>query len=277
MSGPVCRTATPREVAQMLDWAADEGWNPGLDDAAAFYGADPGGFFVAEIAGAPVAAISVVNHSRDYAFLGLYLCRPEHRGKGVGFGLWQHALDHAGARTVGLDGVPEQEANYARSGFVLTGRTRRLIGRLSAKPLTLPPARPEHIAGLMALDGAANGVIRPAFLDEWLRNGPTRKTVVLQNGAEITGFATARACHEGCKIGPIVAPNADDALHLAQQAAAALGIRDVIIDVPDHAVGFGGLLRGIGFNETFATARMYRGAPARMSGALCAVATLELG
>ena len=69
MSDLSCRTATLPEVVQMLDWAAEEGWNPGIDDAAAFYAADPEGFFVAEVDGQPVAAISVVNHSDAHAFL----------------------------------------------------------------------------------------------------------------------------------------------------------------------------------------------------------------
>ena len=38
-----CRLATRDEVAPILDWAADEGWNPGLDDAAACHAADPAG------------------------------------------------------------------------------------------------------------------------------------------------------------------------------------------------------------------------------------------
>ncbi|MCB1350353.1 MAG: GNAT family N-acetyltransferase, partial [Maritimibacter sp.] len=86
------RVARADEIGTVLDWAAAEGWNPGLDDAAAFFAADPEGFFVTERDGAPVAAISVVNHAPDMAFLGLYLCRPEWRGQGIGFALWQHAL-----------------------------------------------------------------------------------------------------------------------------------------------------------------------------------------
>ena len=39
------RTATLADVQNMLDWATSEGWNPGLEDAAAFYAADPEGFF----------------------------------------------------------------------------------------------------------------------------------------------------------------------------------------------------------------------------------------
>ena len=37
------RLMTLADLAMVLDWAAAEGWNPGLDDAAAFLAADPEG------------------------------------------------------------------------------------------------------------------------------------------------------------------------------------------------------------------------------------------
>ncbi|WGW05938.1 GNAT family N-acetyltransferase [Tropicibacter oceani] len=271
------RTATLAEVGQLLDWAAQEGWNPGIDDAVAFHAADPAGFFVAQTDGQPVAGISVVNHSDSFAFLGLYLCRPAYRGKGIGYGLWAHAMAHAGHRTIGLDGVPAQEENYARSGFVLAGRTRRLVGPIPSEPLTLPLARTQDAEAIAVLDHAANGVTRKRFLREWLRQTANRKTVVVHQAGELVGFATARQCREDCKIGPIVAPDAATALGLAHQAAAALGATTGIIDVPDTCAAFEQRLRRNGFIESFGTARMYRGNPPTTGARLQAVATLELG
>lgn len=82
------------DLETALDWAADEGWNPGLDDAPAFLAADPDGFLVRKEAGRPVSAISVVNHSAEFAFLGLYLCHPKHRGLGHGLAVWRAGLAH---------------------------------------------------------------------------------------------------------------------------------------------------------------------------------------
>ncbi|MGP6089286.1 GNAT family N-acetyltransferase [Antarctobacter jejuensis] len=277
MSPVTYRTATLAEVGLLVDWAAEEGWNPGLDDAAAFFAADPGGFFVADIDGKPAAGISVVNHSEVFAFLGLYLCRPENRGRGIGFGLWKHAMAHARDRTVGLDGVAAQEENYARSGFVLAGRTRRFIGQIPEEPHILPLAGPDDVAALVRLDAAANGVKRVRFLEDWVRETPTRKTVLCHAAGELIGFATARRCREGCKIGPIVAPDATAAMKLACRAAAALGETMTIIDIPDTSAGFQDMLRGNGFTESFGTARMYCGEAPETGASLQAVASLELG
>ena len=57
------------------------------------------GFLVRRVAGRPVSAISVVNHSESFAFLGLYLCHPDFRGRGHGLAIWNAGLAHAGART----------------------------------------------------------------------------------------------------------------------------------------------------------------------------------
>jgi len=45
------RAMQAHELARHIDWAAQEGWNPGLHDAQAFHGADPQGFLLAELAG----------------------------------------------------------------------------------------------------------------------------------------------------------------------------------------------------------------------------------
>lgn len=277
MTAASFRTATLPELSRILDWAADEGWNPGIEDAEAFFAADPGGFFVADDDGTPVAAISVVNHSDSFAFLGLYICHPDWRGTGLGFALWTHAIAHAGGRTIGLDGVLAQQDNYARSGFELAGRTRRLSGSLSREPRRLALAQERDLETIRALDRAANGFDRAAFLAAWVAEHPTRKTVLLETAGRVTGFATARLCREVCKIGPIVAPSDTDAMTLAGQAAAALGQTDISIDVPMGQPDFARMLEARGFQEGFATARMYRGPAPAVDATLKAIATMELG
>ena len=42
------RVMTPADLDIAINWAAAEGWNPGLEGAAAYRAADPEGFFVTE-------------------------------------------------------------------------------------------------------------------------------------------------------------------------------------------------------------------------------------
>ncbi|WP_375230929.1 GNAT family N-acetyltransferase [Roseobacter sp. S98] len=272
------RNADQSELVTVLDWAADEGWNPGLDDAAAFFQADPEGFFVAASPkGALVAAISVVNHSDSFAFLGLYIVRPDWRGKGIGFGLWQHATGHAGARTIGLDGVEAQQENYAVSGFSHAGGTTRFSGTVHGQTdpdVTL--AGPAEIEKLVGKEARASGLIKTAYLEAWLTQCETRKTLILDAGQSGSGFCTVRACREGAKIGPLVADNAQVADRLIRHAATLFG-GPVTLDVPGSSSGLADLCRELCLVPGFRTARMYRGPGPTCGHAFYAVTSLELG
>jgi hypothetical protein len=69
MSDYVVRPMQPHEARIAVDWAAAEGWNPGLHDAESFYTTDPGGFFIGLLDGEPVATLSGVACGGAYGFL----------------------------------------------------------------------------------------------------------------------------------------------------------------------------------------------------------------
>jgi hypothetical protein len=72
------RPMRPDEISIAVNGATAEGWNPGLADDACFAAADPEGFFIGELEGAPAATV--------------------------------------GSRVIGLDGVLAQQQNYTKSG-----------------------------------------------------------------------------------------------------------------------------------------------------------------
>lgn len=78
------RTMTRQEVDIAIDWAAAEGWNPGLSDADCFYAADPNGFLLGSVQGEPVATIAAITYGDVFGFIGFYMVKPEYRGKGYG-------------------------------------------------------------------------------------------------------------------------------------------------------------------------------------------------
>src|SRR5262249_56181016 len=74
------RPMRPEEVSIAVNWAAAEGWNPGLADDACFAVADPEGFWIGELDGSPAATVSCVNYGASFAFLGFYIVRQALRG-----------------------------------------------------------------------------------------------------------------------------------------------------------------------------------------------------
>jgi len=279
MAMPTIRTMRPQDVRLALDWARQEGWNPGLDDAEAFLNADPSGFLMGWLDNTPVTAISVVRHAPDFAFLGLYLCRPEHRGKGYGWDIWQAGMALAGGRTVGLDGVQAQQANYAKSGFTLSHATVRHHGVLTgAADARISPLSPAQIAEAVTLDAAITGLARSAYTTGWFSDSATRKTFAMSEAGRITGLISIRTCGQGAKIGPLLAPDAPHARALILHAAQATGQPEVMIDCPDRHHDSVDLSLSLGLKPVFETARMYKGsAPEQDRARLFAECTLELG
>ncbi|MEU5091808.1 GNAT family N-acetyltransferase [Streptomyces sp. NPDC021356] len=275
----VVTQATPQDWPVISRWAADEGWNPGLSDGPAFFAQDPAGFFLGRIGGEPVSAISVVRHGADFAFLGCYLVRPDLRGRGHGLTTWKTALAHAGSRTVGLDGVVAQQANYRQSGFRPAHRTVRFAGRAPAArcPAGVRSAAPADLPDLTAYDALCHPAERPRFLARWLTTDGHR-TLVRGDGDRVSGYGVLRPAHDGLRIGPLFADTAEDARALFTALCAVAGEQQIALDVPEPNAAGVALAEEAGLTPSFETARMYTGpvreyARERVFG----VTTLELG
>jgi GNAT superfamily N-acetyltransferase len=273
------RTMRPDEISIAVDWAAAEGWNPGLADAACFATVDADGFLIGEIDGAPAATISCVNYDDGFAFLGFYIVRPDLRGRGYGLRIWRQAIAHAGARTVGLDGVVAQQANYRKSGFRLAYANVRYGGRVAA------PGSPH--ADLIALADVPLAVVeandatvfpasRSAFLRAWI-GAPGHVGRALMRDGKLVGWGVIRPCRTGHKIGPLVA---DDRAAAETMLSALLANADgeIFLDVPSVNRDAVALAQNLGLSPVFETARMYTGAirPLRIERVF-GVTTFELG
>ncbi|GAA0467147.1 GNAT family N-acetyltransferase [Streptomyces olivaceiscleroticus] len=277
----VVTRATPEDWKVVSEWAAAEGWNPGLSDASCFFAQDPDGFFIGRIDGEPVTAISVVNYSPDYAFLGFYLVRPDQRGRGHGLATWKTALAHAGERTVGLDGVPAQQDNYRRSGFELAYRTSRFAGTVPADdrptPTDVVPAVTAGLDAVLAYDGACYPADRPEFLRHWLTTDGHRALARVVDG-RVTGYGVIRPGRDAHRVGPLFADTAEDARVLLDALTAELDGAPFAVDIPETNAEAVALAESLGLTPSFDTARMYTG-PVRdhATSRVFGVTSLELG
>ncbi|NTF42958.1 GNAT family N-acetyltransferase [Rhizobium rhizogenes] len=277
------RTMRAGELELALEWARQEGWNPGIDDAPAFWEADPSGFLVAAIGEVPVGCISVVRYGERFAFIGLYMLHPEFRGKGYGKQLWNKGMALAGNRTVGLDGVVAQQEYYRKHGFETAYRTLRFggsaqipdVGDLAAQ---VTPVTHGKLEGLVRYDEGVFPGLRHSFIRAWCGSPERRKSFMVGGGSRIRGYGTIRRCFDGYKIGPLFANKPEVARALLARLAGEAKGAPIYLDVPADNLYAVTLAEEFGLSPVFETARMYRGqAPAIPLDRVFGVTTLELG
>lgn len=274
------RAMTLPELETVLDWAAAEGWNPGLQDAATFYAADPDGFLIGTLDGEPVASIFAVRYGGSFGFIGGYIVRPAYRAKGHGMAIWRAGMARLAGRNVGLDGVPAQQANYARSGFKLAHRNVRYEGRGCAMPPAdhILPLGPRDIDDAVLYDRAFFPDHREKFMRHWLQqNGSI--ALGLRGASGLLGYAVLRPCRAGFKIGPLCAESPEVAEELMRALRGRVPADEpVFLDVPEPNAAAVALAARHGMHACFETARMYTGAdPGLPLARQYGITTFELG
>jgi hypothetical protein len=268
------------EVGLLRDWADAEGWNPGAHDGPAFHATDPDGFFLGELAGEPVGCVSCVRYGASFGFLGQYIVRPAHRGRGYGITLGKAGLAHLAGRTVGLEGVLDKVGSYERIGFRFAHYTARFAGiggganpgglvRLSAVPFD----------ELVRFDALCFPARREAFLKAWVAL-PESVGLAAVGTDGLAGYGVLRRSTNGYKVGPLFAADVDVAGRLLAGLLAPIPGAPFCIDVPDQTVQPRGrrLVDEFGLSEVFRTARMYTSAsPEHDAARVFGVTSLELG
>ncbi|MGJ4945828.1 GNAT family N-acetyltransferase [Bradyrhizobium sp. HKCCYLS1011] len=274
------RPMRQEEIALAIDWAAAEGWNPGLADAACFATVDPQGFLIAECDGAPVATISCVNYDARFAFLGFYIVRPDLRGHGYGLRIWNAAMAHAGRRAIGLDGVVAQQDNYRKSGFHYAYANIRYGGTVGARAVSQAPVVPLTAIPFSTIEASDASVFpapRPVFLRAWI-SAPGHVGRALIRDGDLAGWGVIRPCRRGYKIGPLVAADRAAAEGVLSALLAGIGDAELFLDVPAVNRDAVALAQDLGLAPVFETARMYTGAiPDLRTDRVFGVTSFELG
>ncbi|WP_194867257.1 GNAT family N-acetyltransferase [Pseudoalteromonas sp. PPB1] len=255
------RTMTRDEVNLAIDWAAQEGWNPGLEDAHCYYQADPQGFLIGLLNDEPVAVISAIKYGCSFGFIGFYIVKPEYRGQGLGLKIWQAAIARLEGCNIGLDGVVEQQENYKKSGFALAYANRRYQGMSHM----LADQGSENLVDLSSLSIEAIEqfimpffpVQRAEFWRAWLAQKNASSVGVLIDGT-LHGVGVIRQCREGYKIGPLFTNEHAQAHTMIGALCSRVAQGEpVFLDVPACNAEAVDLAEKLNMIPVFDTARMY--------------------
>ena len=244
-----------------IEWAAREGWNPGLHDAECYYSVDPNGFLIGMHGHEPVATVSAIKYGDSFGFLGFYIVRPEYRGKGYGIQIWNAGLKYLEGRNIGLDGVVAQQDNYKKSGFKLACRNIRYQG------MGGDPYQDSEIIQLSKLpfetidsyDRPFFPSDRSQFIKSWINQPDSHALGIMQKG-KLAGYGVIRQCRSGHKIGPLFAegPELAESLFLALRSKVKPS-EPVYLDTPEVNQDAVALADRHNMKVSFETARMYRG------------------
>ncbi|WP_063372807.1 GNAT family N-acetyltransferase [Pseudoalteromonas luteoviolacea] len=281
------RTMKKDEVELAVSWAASEGWNPGTYDAQSYYLADPNGFFIGLIDEEPVAVISAIKYSAAFGFIGFYIVKPEFRGKGYGYALWQAAMAYLNSCNVGLDGVVDQQDNYRKSGFELAYRNIRYEGQfaasdcLEAMPSSMLISSEFDLQHIQDFERPYFPANRDGFNSQW-RMQANAHALTISSENKIKGYGVIRACQSGYKIGPLYAEDTQCAKALVTALIAEIiaddGCEKVYLDVPECNQNAVDLAESLGMTVVFETARMYtKEMPSLPLNRTFGVASFEIG
>ncbi|BAB77094.1 GNAT family N-acetyltransferase (plasmid) [Anabaena sp. FACHB-709] len=267
------------ELDVVIDWAAIEGWNPGIYDAECFYQADQCGFFVGELNNELVASISAVAYSQHFAVIGFYIVKEQFRGRGFGMKMWRTAMAYLGSeRNISLDGVIAQQENYKKSGFQIAYRHIRyqVVGD-GVVPDGIVELKTVPFDQLVVYEQKLFPAERERFLRLWIKQPNSAAYAVVRDG-QIVGYGVIRQSHTGLRIGPL---NADNEQIAEQLLLALLAFRSdalVFLDVPDANLEAIKLVQRYGMKPVSEVARMYnKEIPNLLINRVFAVTSLEVG
>ena len=284
MSPITYRQATRSEFDIAVEWAAAEGWNPGLDDADTFWATDPEGFVCAERSGEIIATGSIVSYGGEFGFMGFFIVDPELRGHGIGREFWHWRRDLLVDRlkpntAIGMDGVLDLQPFYTSGGFAFSHRSIRMAGtgRASESSLDLVELSSLPFDTVVAYDKRHFGFDRQEFLQRWISPRSGLGLAVL-DGNEIAAMGVARPCRTGFKIGPLFADSAELADSLFAALSSFAAGEPIFLDTPENNNDALALATKHGLTDVFGCARMYHGrAPALPWPNIYGVTSFELG
>lgn len=274
------RNINLQELKTVIDWAAKEGWNPGIHDAECFFEADPKGFFGGFLGDQMIAAGSCIAYDQNFAFCGLYIVKEKFRGSGYGLKLTLERLKYAGKRITGIDGVIENVTKYEKIGYVSSHKNIRyeLNKKFSfANSNHVVDLKTLPLSSIKAFDRLYFPSPRDQFLKCWIHQPQGAALGFIQDG-NLHGMGVIRKCLKGYKVGPLFADSLEVAKTLFESLLSKVKEGPIYLDVPEPNKNGLSLVKMYEMTPCFEVMRMYRnGKIIENLDGIFGVTTFELG
>jgi GNAT superfamily N-acetyltransferase len=271
-------------VETLVEWARQEGWNPGLNDAQIFYQTDNEGHYGFFLHDKLIAGGSIVSYNGEFGFMGLFIVQPAFRSVGLGKELWFKRRDMLISRlqpgaSIGMDGVVSMQPFYQKGGFVPAFRDERYMkhGEYFPPDPTISSIGANDFEMIAEFDKSCFGFGRKLFLTAWLNN-PNSKSFKLMINNHLQGYAILRKTYNGYKIGPLFANNETVAESLYKACLSNAQGEEVFLDIPVNNPAAVELIKKFDAAYIFECARMYYGHTPKVDlNKVFGITTFELG
>jgi GNAT superfamily N-acetyltransferase len=256
------------------------GWNQTVLDWERFLSASPAGCFAAECDGRVVGTSATILYEERFAWIGMVIVDPQHRGQGIGTALLKRAIRYLDSRSVPamrLDATPQGKPLYERFGFVSEYDIARWMLKRSGGKQAGGKVSGE-IEDALQLDRELFGADRSALLRSLAAGAPEFVLVARQEGA-VAGYTFGRRGSRADHLGPWMARDEEVAAKLLDEFLHRSGRDLVFVDCLRPNPWAAPLVEARGFELSRPLTRMFRGAntyPGRPE-LLCAVLGPEFG
>jgi len=271
------RQMTVSDFDQVTDWCNEEGWNLSRSNIEAYFETDPESYFVGEIEGKVICCVSATRFD-EYANFDLYLVDKEYRGKGYGWAIFSHGLNHIkDVKYAGLHAVPEQVPTYEKSGFKVYERIPRMSKIAEKKPSSdnLVDIRKIPLEKLDNYDKPYFGCSRLSFLKAIL--GKDTLGLAYVKDGELKGYGMLRKQNEGYRISPMVVEDKQIAEDLINGLQSLVVGEEVSIDVYEKSKEVLEILEEQKWNHIFDFYKMFVRGPSSLDTKKACAPVVELG
>lgn len=204
-------------------------------------------------------------HGADFATIGVVITSPRIQAQGGGRWLMQQVLERCGNRNLALNSTQAANALYRSLGFDVEAVVHLHQGEVAS---ALPPVPAidgelselayDRLEAITAIDTQAFGTNRKELLALLANNA---SIFVLKRGGEVVGYSMKREFGRGHVVGPVVATNPADAIHLTAVHLKSLMGSFARVDTREKDGPFVQFLRQSGLAVTDTVTTMSKGRP----------------